>query len=112
MSVKGLEGLWLHELELDAAQCRVLAPEDLPATWNERRVPPDWSIGEAATQIIGREWLQAGDSLALQVPSAVIPLEFNYLINPEHPGLRLARLAEPQRFEFDERIRSLLRVRP
>ncbi len=112
MSVKGLEGLWLQTLEFSAAECRVLVPEELPATWNERRVPPDWSVGEAATQTVGREWIRAGESLALRVPSAVIPLEFNYLINPEHQALRLARLAEPQQFMFDERLRSLLRNAP
>lgn len=36
-------------------------------------------------QTIGSDWYQARTSLILKVPSAVIPLEYNYIINTEHP---------------------------
>jgi RES domain-containing protein len=109
LSIKGLDGLWLHTLELPENHCLLLAAAQLPADWAKRRVPPDWSAGsEAPSQAIGRQWLQQSASLALRVPSAVIPLEFNYLINSRHPDFARATLHEPQQFHFNERLRSLL----
>jgi hypothetical protein len=109
LSVKGLDGLWLHALEFPEGHCQLLGQSQLPAGWAERRVPPDWSAGsEAPSQALGRQWLQQGASLALRVPSAVIPLEFNSLINSRHPAFARATLHEPEQFHFDERLRSLL----
>src|SRR5688572_17777168 len=35
------------------------------------------------TQSLGDEWIKSKNSVVFKVPSAVIPEEFNYLINPE-----------------------------
>jgi len=43
---------------------------------------------------VGSSWALAGRSLALKVPSAVLPVSSNYLLNPAHPqakGLRVVR---------------------
>lgn len=39
----------------------------------------------AITQDIGDPWLEARKFVALKVPSAIVPVEFNYLLNPLHP---------------------------
>ena len=39
----------------------------------------------------------------LKVPSAIVPVEFNYLLNPQHPDLTV-RLEPPQEFKFDRRM--------
>ena len=36
-------------------------------------------------QITGHEWVRTASQAALQVPSVVIPEEFNILLNPIHP---------------------------
>lgn len=36
-------------------------------------------------QAIGTEWAKKRSAAALAVPSAVIPVETNYLLNPLHP---------------------------
>ena len=51
---------------------------DLPAQWRSL-------AAYSALQTIGSEWYNARASLILKVPSAVIPLEYNYIINTEHP---------------------------
>jgi RES domain-containing protein len=40
------------------------------------------------------------------VPSAVVPLEVNYLLNPAHRDFRRIRVATPQPFAFDPRLRK------
>jgi len=44
-------------------------------------------------------------SLALEVPSAVIPQERNVLINPLHPARSALVVHKPQRFVFDRRLK-------
>jgi RES domain-containing protein len=43
----------------------------------------------------------------LQVPSAVIRAEFNYLINPLHPRFEELVIGSPEPFRFDSRLRKL-----
>ena len=51
---------------------------DLPAQWRSM-------AAYSALQKIGSEWYQKQQSLLLKVPSAVIPMEYNFIINTEHP---------------------------
>ena len=39
----------------------------------------------SSLQEIGSKWYVNQESLVLKVPSAVIPYEYNYVINAEHP---------------------------
>jgi RES domain-containing protein len=54
--------------------------ELLPANWQQVAAYP-------ILQEIGLKWLQAMEYPVLKVPSSIIPVEYNYLINPEHPDL-------------------------
>lgn len=54
-------------------------------------------------QNIGKQWLLSQQTPVLKVPSAIIPVEFNYLLNPQHPDLQLV-LEPPMNFKFDERM--------
>jgi hypothetical protein len=38
------------------------------------------------------------------VPSAILPEEINFVLNPEHPDAKLLRLAGKRRFAFDTRL--------
>jgi RES domain-containing protein len=57
------------------------------------------------TRLIGDEWLKAGRHLALSVPSAIIPQEFNLLLNPAHPRFAQLVIATPVGFAIDPRLR-------
>lgn len=61
----------------------------LPDDWGADNV--DWSVGNAASQCIGDDWLARGTSLLLRVPSVVVPVGWNYLLNPAHPEARRVR---------------------
>ena len=108
-SVRGLEGLWVHEFHFEEVDALRLPNDQLPEDWLRKPVPPDWHAPPPKlTQQIGDDWAARQASLLLRVPSAVLPLEHNYLINSLHPSFSLDRLAPPQQFRFDERVASLL----
>jgi RES domain-containing protein len=69
----------------------------LPEGW--RRYPAPESL-----QDIGTAWVARGSTAILSVPSAVIPEERNYLLNPVHPEFKRIRLGEPKPFHFDPRM--------
>ena len=71
--------------------------EDLPASWRS-------IAARENLQAIGTEWAKKRNAAVLAVPSAVIPLERNYLLNPLHPDFRRIRVGKPQRFETDLRL--------
>jgi RES domain-containing protein len=55
-------------------------------------------------QAAGHRWVAAGNQLAIQVPSIVIPEEFNILLNPNHAHYHDLAWSEPLPFRFDPRL--------
>ena len=53
-------------------------------------LPPNWrSIAAySSLQKIGSDWITAQETLVLKVPSAVISVEYNYIVNTEHPEFK------------------------
>ncbi len=66
----------------------------------------DWRDDPAPERLaeLGTRWLREGKTAVLAVPSAVIPREGNYLLNPLHSAFRNARIGRPERFAFDPRM--------
>ncbi|HEX4948736.1 MAG TPA: RES domain-containing protein [Blastocatellia bacterium] len=77
----------------------VRAFRSLPKHWNASPSP-------VALQQIGDAWVRANASAVLEVPTSIVPLESNYLINPAHPDYPQITLEKPRRFVFDERLRK------
>ena len=71
--------------------------EDLPADWRS-------IAAREKLQAIGTAWARKQSAAVLAVPSAVIPAESNYLLNPLHPDFRRIRVGKPERFETDLRL--------
>jgi len=91
------EGLVAFEVEVpEALLIETVAVEDLPAGWDEATTPP-------ACQEIGRQWAEGLSSPVLKVPSAVMPREANYLVNPAHPNASSVEVTSQASF-FDERL--------
>lgn len=57
-----------------------------------------------ALPTFGTQWLDTLRCLALIVPSAVMPLERNVLLNPRHPEMARVRLIRDLPFAFDARV--------
>lgn len=86
----------------------VLVPADIPeeCIGKPARVPDDWRQypHPPTTQAFGAEWVQTRRSVALRVPSVVVPGEFNYLLNPAHPDFKRVKVGQPEPFSFDPRL--------
>ena len=80
-----------------SVRIRHLEPAHLPRNW--RSVP-----APASTREIGLNWARNGESAILRVPSTVIPSEYDYLINPQHPDFESLKISKPVPFSFDPRL--------
>ena len=69
-------------------------------------LPHDWRSYPArrSLQAIGDAWVASGRTVALIVPSAVVPIESNVLLNPAHPDLSKLTKGSPQAYPFDPRL--------
>ena len=65
-------------IDFDPSLLQSIAIDDLPDNWQADPIPQ--SVKKA-----GDRWIKNQESVILKVPSAIIPVEFNYLINPSHP---------------------------
>lgn len=76
-----------------------LPPEDLPSNWRASPTP-------ASVRAVGDAWIRFSRSLALRVPSAVIPREHNVLIHPQHPAFGAVEIEGPLDPALDPRLRT------
>lgn len=81
----------------DGVTVEAVSLSDLPDDWRNPD-PPE------ALRRIGQDWLQRAATVCLKVPSAIIPEEANYLLNPLHPDFGKLNLSLPEVFYFDRRL--------
>jgi RES domain-containing protein len=72
--------------------------EDLPGNWKDVPAP-------SSTREFGNTILTEKKHLVFRVPSAVIPQEYNYLINPIHPKLPQCKVLQVEDLAYDIRIK-------
>ena len=84
----------------------VYIPEDLVLRFNTEDLPADWHAPALSppTQRWGTEWLLSGESAVLQIPSAVVLGEDNFLLNPVHPDVVKIEVGEVSPYELDSRL--------
>ena len=75
--------------------------EEVPAGM----LPTDWQETTAYSQLqgIGERWLKNMTAPILKVPSAIVPMEYNYILNPAHPDWKLITESAIV-FQFDNRM--------
>lgn len=96
----------------DYATMLINAPDDigiteidtssLPKGWNH---PFDYSV----CQSLGDEWYEKEETPLLKVPSAIIPMDYNYVINTRHKDYKQIKLIGVTDFIPDPRIEELLK---
>lgn len=84
----------------DEIEILVLSTEDLPVNWHSK--PP---ILE--TQYIGDDFVSQNNAAVLKVPSSIVPPEFNYLINPNHPDALKIKVIDTKKLTFDNRLTQI-----
>ena len=69
------------------------------------QLPKDWRIpGHPTCRSIGDTWLAEERTAVLRVPSAVVPEEWNYIINPAHRAAKSIQIVGRRKFAFDSRL--------
>ncbi|WP_224491098.1 RES family NAD+ phosphorylase [Robertkochia flava] len=91
-------GYVMMEIEIpDSLEISQIPEADLPANWN--RFP---HIME--TRLMGDAFIHEKKEVVCKVPSAVVPGEYNFLINPNHPDMEKIRICEITDFPIDHRL--------
>ncbi len=78
----------------DEVHKKKLEAEQLPENWRDFPAPKILAL-------MGDKWLSTYPTAVLQVPSAIIPHEHNYLLNPKHPDFANINFYPPEPFRFD-----------
>lgn len=65
---------------------------------------PDWRTQPALTRQIGDQWLDRSSTALLQVPSVIVPLGRNFLLNPAHPDAAKVTIVDIVNAPFDPRL--------
>jgi RES domain-containing protein len=102
-------------LPLNRYLVRIDVPDNL---WDQADLLPSSSLtvgwdaeppGKVSLDI-GDAWLNSlGGSLLLRVPSVIVPLEINVLINPHHPDVTGLTFTKERKWTYDARMVKLRR---
>jgi RES domain-containing protein len=92
-------------IPVDFDETLLTRPLSLPEDWNEYPPPPSCAA-------LGDHWLAGGRTAILEIPSAVISLERNFILNPLHQDFDRVKIGKPQKFEFDSRLVKLWSSKP
>jgi RES domain-containing protein len=82
-----------------------IPPESI-VTLEAADLPKNWSNYPAPTILteIAHNWVKSMDSVALKVPSCIVPTAWNYILNCQHPKFQEVRVKSAVKYEFDKRL--------
>ena len=69
-----------------------------------KKIKQNWHEEFEYTQWIGDQFIQNKKSLALKVPSAIVPEESNFLLNPLHEGFKKVKIISSELLQLDKRL--------
>lgn len=78
-----------------------IEPEDLPQGWRQTPAPTELAL-------MGDEWIARQTTAVLRVPSAIVPLEYNYLLNSFHKDFSKIKIYSYTPFVFDQRLLDMI----
>ena len=82
-------------------------PDRTLSILNETDLPGDWKLSPApsSTKDFGSKLLLAAAEPVIKIPSTIIPAEFNFLLNPQHPDSKKFKITGIVDFVYDVRIK-------
>lgn len=90
--------LMVIELKISEKDIQTIEVNNLPENWKSVEVC-------GILQSIGSKWYRTMQTLILKVPSLLIPKEYNFLINTQHPDFKKkVEIMEIELFEWDKRL--------
>lgn len=96
-----------HQIPDDLMLLTLSLPDDFnTATVIAEDLPDQWREYPAPVHLVelGSAWAESKESVLLRVPSAVIPREWNLLLNTLHDGIKRVEITDLQPFSFDGRL--------
>lgn len=85
------------EIDIPDEIVKVCNKFDLPSEWNANPAPEE-------CQEFGSAWVNTQESAVLSIPSIVMEMERNYLINPSHPDFQKITILQKATFTYDQRM--------
>lgn len=92
--------LSIVSIEIPEDDIQVISIDHLPGNWTTSPAPDE-------TRNFGSGLIRPPTHLVIQIPSAVIPDESNYLLNPSHSRAGEFKIKEIKDFVYDIRIKSV-----
>ena len=84
---------------------KINIPDDhKAAVITKNKLKSGWKDDLGLTQWLGTEFIKAGESLLLKVPSAIVDEEHNFILNPKHPQFKQVKITATKKFHFDKRL--------
>ncbi len=95
-----------HEANMRFAAVQLSIPDDAVVVLSRSGLPDGWRSSPApdTCKEIGSTWARSQRSLALIVPSIIVPQETNILICVDHPQFKRVKVSSTEEFAFDERM--------
>ena len=91
--------LCIVSFEINKRDILEILESDLPGDWR-------YSPAPSSTKDLCSAILSAQRNLVIKISSTIIPEEFNYILNPIHPGMKNIKIVEARDFAYDLRIKS------
>lgn len=92
-----ISGYCMICLEIPTDKIQEIRIDELPYNWYINP-PPD------VLKSYGNSFIKNRQFLALKLPSAIIPEESNYLLNPNHPDFKFVQIVFKRNIPIDERL--------
>jgi len=86
-----------YTVDVPDEECERPLPASLPAGW-------DAVVPSSATRDFGTAFLHEQRAVALIVPTAIVPLGVNAIVNPQHARFKLNWVRGPYPFRYDGRL--------
>lgn len=84
-------------IEVRDSRLEIPAVSSLPRNWNQAVVPVE-------TRDFGSAFLRTRRAFGLVVPTAILPIGLNVVLNPVHPDFDLGAVSGPHPFFYDPRL--------
>lgn len=85
---------------------QITFPDDMLTKLSNKKLPNNWTATPAPDELkmLGDEWLSKQQSVVLSVPTALVPDERNYILNPAHSSFSKVKIKSVTPFVLDERL--------
>lgn len=102
------ENVNIDEIPRALSMVSIEIPDTSILTLGQPQLPGDWRQAPAPSSAkdFGTALSKQNQYVVMRIPSAVVPEEYNYLINPLHPEMNKVRIMEVKDCLYDLRIKA------